>query len=67
MQRIGYEIHQCRAETSGPVLASLEPLVWTCRPNPLTFTAKPYCESVKLEIEVSPEIAGRIAAMLAAF
>src|SRR5664279_5299795 len=43
-------------------------------PRPLTInreakfslTAKPYCESVKLEIEVSPEIAGRIAALLAA-
>jgi hypothetical protein len=43
-------------------------------PRPLTIdregkfslTAKPYCESLKLEIEVSPEIAGRIAALLAA-
>jgi hypothetical protein len=36
------------------------------REGKFNLTAKPYCESLKLEIEVSPEIAGRIAAMLAA-
>ena len=36
------------------------------REGKFSLTAKPYCDSLKLEIEVSPEIAGRIAAMLAA-
>jgi hypothetical protein len=36
------------------------------RGGKFSLTAKPYCESVKLEIEVLPEIAGRIAALLAA-
>lgn len=36
------------------------------RESKFSLTAKPYCESVKLEIEVSPDIAGRIAALLAA-
>ena len=36
------------------------------REGKFSLTAKPYCESLKLEIEVSPEIAGRIAALLAA-
>jgi hypothetical protein len=36
------------------------------RDGKFSLTAKPYCEAVKLEIEVSPEIAGRIAALLAA-
>jgi hypothetical protein len=36
------------------------------REGKFNLTAKPYCESLKLEIEVSPEIAGRIAALLAA-
>ena len=36
------------------------------REGKFSLTAKPYCESIKLEIEVSPEIAGRIAALLAA-
>ena len=35
------------------------------REGKFSLTAKPYCESLKLEIEVSPEIAGRIAALLA--
>ena len=42
-------------------------------PRPLTIdregkfslTAKPFCESLKLEIEASPEVAGKIAALLA--
>jgi len=36
------------------------------REGKFSLTAKPYCDSLKLEIEVSPEIAGRIAALLAA-
>jgi hypothetical protein len=35
------------------------------REGMFSLTAKPFCESLKLEIEVSPEIAGRIAALLA--
>ena len=39
-------------------------------PGPSTarkpIVAKPYCESLNLEIEVSPEVAGKIAALLAA-
>ncbi|MCX6928236.1 MAG: hypothetical protein NT154_34250 [Verrucomicrobia bacterium] len=36
------------------------------REGKFSLTAKPYCDSLKLEIEVSPDIAGRIAALLAA-
>ena len=36
------------------------------REGRFNLTAKPYCEAVKLEIEVSPEVAGKIAALLAA-
>jgi hypothetical protein len=36
------------------------------REGKFSLTAKPCCEAVKLEIEVSPDIAGRIAALLAA-
>jgi hypothetical protein len=36
------------------------------REGKFSLTAKPYCDSLRLEIEVSPEIAGRIAALLAA-
>jgi len=35
------------------------------REGKFDLTAKPFCESLKLEIEVSSEIAGRIAALLA--
>jgi hypothetical protein len=35
------------------------------REGKFSLTAQPYCEAVKLEIEVSPEFAGKIAAMLA--
>jgi hypothetical protein len=34
--------------------------------RPVSLTAKPFCESLKLEIEVSPDLAARIAALLAA-
>ncbi len=36
------------------------------REGKFSLTAKPFCDSLRLEIEVSPEIAGRIAALLAA-
>jgi hypothetical protein len=36
------------------------------REGKFSLTTKPYCEAVKLEIEASPEIAGRIAGLLAA-
>ena len=36
------------------------------RAGKFSLTAKPYCDSLKLEIEVSPEIAGQIALLLAA-
>src|SRR5664279_1390296 len=36
------------------------------REGKFSLTAKPYCESIKLEIEVSPELAGKIAVLLAA-
>ena len=36
------------------------------REGKFSLQAKPFCESVKLEIETSPEIAGQIAALLAA-
>jgi hypothetical protein len=36
------------------------------RDGKFSLTAKPYCESLKLEIEVSPEVAGKIATLLAA-
>ena len=46
----------------------------TGEPRPLSIeregkfglTAEPFCDSLKLEIEVSPDLAGRIAALLAA-
>jgi len=36
------------------------------REGKFSLTAKPFCDSLKLEIEVSPELAGKIAALLAA-
>jgi len=36
------------------------------REGKFSLTAKPFCESLKLDIEVSPEVAGKIAALLAA-
>ncbi len=35
------------------------------REGKFSLTVKPFCESLKLDIEVSPEVAGRIAALLA--
>ena len=51
---------QCDERTGEPRPVSID------RDGKFSLTAKPYCESLKLEIEVSPEIAGRIAALLAA-
>jgi hypothetical protein len=36
------------------------------REGKFSLTAKPFCDSLKLEIEVSPDVAGKIAALLAA-
>jgi len=35
------------------------------REGKFSLTAKPFCEAVKLEIEVSPDVAGKIASLLA--
>jgi len=35
------------------------------REGKFSLTAKPFCESLKLEIEVAPDVAGRIAVLLA--
>jgi hypothetical protein len=51
---------QCDAQTGEPRPLSID------REGKFSLTAKPYCESIKLEIEVSPELAGKIAALLAA-
>jgi hypothetical protein len=51
---------QCDDRTGEPRPLSVD------REGKFSLTAKPYCESLKLEIEVSPEIAGRVAALLAA-
>jgi hypothetical protein len=51
---------QCAERTGEPRPLSID------REGNFSLTAKPYCDSLKLEIEVSPEIAGCIAVMLAA-
>ena len=51
---------QCDERSGEPRPLSID------REGKFSLTAKPYCEAVKLEIEVSPEIAGRVAALLAA-
>ena len=51
---------QCDERTGEPRPLSID------REGKFNLTAKPYCESLKLEIEVSPEVAGKIAALLAA-
>ena len=35
------------------------------REGKFSLTAKPFCDSLKVEIESSPEVAGKIAALLA--
>ena len=51
---------QCDERSGEPRPLSID------REGKFGLTAKSYCDGVKLEIEVSPEIAGRIAALLAA-
>jgi hypothetical protein len=51
---------QCGERSGEPRPLSID------REGKFSLTAKPYCESLKLEIEVSPEIAERIAVLLAA-
>ena len=50
---------QCDERSGEPRPLSID------REGKFDLTAKPFCESLKLEIEVSPEIAGKIAALLA--
>jgi len=51
---------QCDERSGEPRPLSID------REGKFSLTAKPYCESVKMEIEVSPDIAERIATLLAA-
>jgi hypothetical protein len=51
---------QCDERTGEPRSLSID------REGKFSLTAKPFCESLKLEIEVSPEVAGKIAVLLAA-
>ena len=51
---------QCDERSGEPRPLSID------REGKFSLIAKPCCEAVKLEIEVSPEIAGRVAALLAA-
>ena len=51
---------QCDERTGEPRPLSID------RKGKFSLQAKPFCDSLKLEIEVSPDIAGRIAALLAA-
>lgn len=51
---------QCDERTGEPRPLAID------REGKFSLTAKPYCESLKLEIEVSSEVAGKIAALLAA-
>jgi hypothetical protein len=51
---------QCDKRTGEPRPLSID------REGKFSLTAKPFCDSLKLEIEASPEVAGKIAALLAA-
>jgi len=51
---------QCDERSGEPRPLSID------RDGKFSLMAKPFCESVKLEIEVSPDLAGKIAALLAA-
>jgi len=51
---------QCDERSGDPRPLTIE------REGKFSLTAKPYCEAVKLEIEVPPDVAGKIAALLAA-
>jgi hypothetical protein len=50
---------QCDERSGEPRPLSID------REGKFSLTVKPFCESLKLEIEVSPEVAGKIAALLA--
>lgn len=51
---------QCDERSGEPRPLSID------REGKFSLMAKPFCESLKLEIEVGPEVAGKIAALLAA-
>jgi len=51
---------QCDERSGEPRPLSID------RNGKFTLTAKPFCDSLKLEIEAAPEVAGKIAALLAA-
>jgi hypothetical protein len=51
---------QCDERSGEPRPLSID------REGKFSLTAKPFCDSLKLDIEVLPEVAGRIAALLAA-
>jgi hypothetical protein len=51
---------RCEERSGEPRPVSIE------REGKFSLTAKPFCELLKLEIEVSTEVAGKIAALLAA-
>jgi hypothetical protein len=51
---------QCDERTAEPRPLSID------REGKFSLQAKPFCDSLKLEIEVSPDVAGQIAALLAA-
>jgi hypothetical protein len=50
---------QCDERSGEPRPLSID------RESKFSLTVKPFCDSLKLEIETSPEVAGRIAALLA--
>ena len=54
----GERVH-CDERSGEPLPLSIE------REGKFTLTAKPFCESVKLEVDASPEIVGRVATLLA--
>ncbi len=51
---------QCEERSGDPRPLSID------RDGKFSLTAKPFCDSVKLEIELDPDLAGKIAALLAA-
>ena len=55
---LGEHVH-CDERTGEPRSLSID------REGKFSLTAKPFCDSLKLEIEVSPEVAGKIATLLA--
>jgi hypothetical protein len=50
---------RCDERTGEPRPLSID------REDKFSLRAKPFCDALKLEIEVSPEVAGQIAALLA--